>query len=573
MSKLLTSARIYLGTARNVRDQFAGRGRDVGAVVALALLSGLAEACALALAVQLAITLSASRDDVNTPVGMLGVGLCLWLGTGLLVLRSIAGWVQARQIAVLTAATQRALRIRLLEAYSEAGWSKKEASASGRIQDLLGNQVTQIGRAVQNGFGVAVAVASFVAMLGTAVLVNSAAALLSGIASVALLAIFRPLTRRTRVTAQEVTRSSLRLAEDIDSLVEVSEVSHVMAVGASHVEAIIPGIEVLDRLYRKLLLLSRGSSAIFGSTAALLVYAFLAAVRLSGTSNIASLGAVIVILVRATSYSQTAQTAYQSFVEQASSGRAIGIEIGELRLSRPRRGSAPLGATERIDFTDCSLVRPNGVTSLNHVTLSFRAGERVAITGVSGAGKSSLIEVLVGLREPTSGGVFLNGATTDSYAAEVFASQVAYLPQRPRLLRASVAENVRFFRSWVTDEMIEAAVDAAGLADEVGALPQGLATPIGAPGAGLSGGQMQRICLARALAGGPTLLVLDEPTSALDEANVRRLGSVLGRLPPEIIVLVVTHDEQVVGDGYRRVTMHEGSLLSDVAAPGDCRMT
>ena len=137
------------------------------------------------------------------------------------------------------------------------------------------------------------------------------------------------------------------------------------------------------------------------------------------------------------------------------------------------------------------------------------------VVGPSGAGKSTLVQILLNLRMPDEGRYLINGVPVQQLRQDDWHARVAYVPQEPRLVHASVAENIRYFRDLDDDAVVRAA-QLARIHDDIESWPNGYETIVGPRADAVSGGQQQRICLARALAAQPEILILDEPTSALD---------------------------------------------------------
>ena len=177
---------------------------------------------------------------------------------------------------------------------------------------------------------------------------------------------------------------------------------------------------------------------------------------------------------------------------------------------------------------------------LTDVSLSVDAGEVVGVVGASGAGKSTLVQLLLRMRTPTAGRIELGGIPIDQIALDEWRRHVSYVPQEPRVLHASVADNIRFSRD-ISMAEIERAAKLAHIHDDIVAMPQGYDTVIGQRADAVSGGQRQRMCLARALAGHPDVLVLDEPTSALDNASEAAIRASLLELRGELTMFIVTH--------------------------------
>lgn len=194
------------------------------------------------------------------------------------------------------------------------------------------------------------------------------------------------------------------------------------------------------------------------------------------------------------------------------------------------------------------------------VDLIIRPGERIAVTGASGAGKTTMLDVLAGLTAPDSGAVAVGGATLDVTALPAWRDSVAYVVQEPYLFRDSVRANVTADTS-CDDAAIWSVLELVGADTLVRRLEGGLDTLIGEGGAVLSGGERQRLALGRAILRRPRLLMLDEATNALDLPSERRLLQHLFSLDPSPAVLMVTHRRENLDLFDRVLEMREGRLL------------
>jgi ABC-type multidrug transport system fused ATPase/permease subunit len=177
---------------------------------------------------------------------------------------------------------------------------------------------------------------------------------------------------------------------------------------------------------------------------------------------------------------------------------------------------------------------------LSGVNLDLRRGQRLAVVGRLGSGKSTLIGLAAGRLVPQTGRVLVNDAPLHSFRPADFSHMVAVVPQDPVLFSESVRENIVFGRPF-DEELLHEVVDAVGLTAEIAAMPKGFDQQVGQRGVTLSGGQRQRLTIARALYGRPQLLLLDDLTSALDAHNEDRLWRRLARMVPDASLLVVTH--------------------------------
>jgi thiol reductant ABC exporter CydD subunit len=184
--------------------------------------------------------------------------------------------------------------------------------------------------------------------------------------------------------------------------------------------------------------------------------------------------------------------------------------------------------------------------ALADVSLTVSAGETLALVGPSGCGKSTLISVLLGLLRPERGSIRLGDIELAELDPDAWRSRLAWVPQRPHLFAASIADNVRLGRRDASSEEVWTAIADAGLADVVATLPAGPDTILGERGAGLSAGERQRLALARAFLRDAPLLLLDEPTAGLDGHTEREIVQSIRRLARGRTVVLVAHRPALV---------------------------
>jgi ABC-type bacteriocin/lantibiotic exporter with double-glycine peptidase domain len=180
--------------------------------------------------------------------------------------------------------------------------------------------------------------------------------------------------------------------------------------------------------------------------------------------------------------------------------------------------------------------------SLHDISITLRKGEKVGLIGPSGSGKSTLAGVLSGLLPPTAGHMTVDGDELTPPRAAAFAMQIGYVPQTPFLFAGTLAENIAFSQwghPWEEARVREACTQAA--IDFVDMHPAGLDQPIGENGAGLSGGQAQRVSIARAMYTRPAILIFDEATSALDQANENTIQRTIERLADSVTCVIIAH--------------------------------
>jgi ATP-binding cassette, subfamily B, bacterial len=273
----------------------------------------------------------------------------------------------------------------------------------------------------------------------------------------------------------------------------------------------------------------------------------------------------------------------------ASSGGAISETIGDLQraagaaerlaelsaeppaiveAANPKPLPTPLSGS--VHFEAASFRYPTRPESLalDRFDLTVAPGETVAIVGPSGAGKTTVFNLLLRFYDPESGTIRIDGVDIRDLRFADLRSVLAIVPQEPVLFTASVAENIRYGRPDASDTEVRAAAETASALAFIEALPQGFATHLGARGVRLSGGQRQRIAIARAVLRNPAILLLDEATSALDAESELAVQQALDRLMKGRTTLVIAHRLATVQKADRIVVVDHGQVV-DVGRHAD----
>ena len=214
-----------------------------------------------------------------------------------------------------------------------------------------------------------------------------------------------------------------------------------------------------------------------------------------------------------------------------------------------------------VHFTYPSRTGEEPRTALQGIDFKLQKGETVALTGPSGAGKSSIAGLLLRFIDPTEGSISADGIPAQSIAPEVWRRHMAWVPQEPRLLAAGVADNIRLARPDATDTEVKEAARRAGADQFIEQLPQGWDTPIGMRGARLSGGEAQRLALARAFLKDAPFLILDEPGAGLDPSSLEVLEQAMSQLLKGRTALIIAHRLSTVRSADRVVVLDKGRVI------------
>jgi len=213
----------------------------------------------------------------------------------------------------------------------------------------------------------------------------------------------------------------------------------------------------------------------------------------------------------------------------------------------------------KLAFESVSYAYVPGRRALSDMTFEVTAGETVGIVGPSGAGKSTLVQLVLNLRAADEGRYLVNDVPVEQFSEDDWHERFAYVPQEPRLIHASVADNISYFRS-LDSVAVERAARLARIHDDILTWSQGYDTMIGPRADAVSGGQQQRICIARALAAKPEVIVLDEPTSSLDPQSENLLQQSLVGLKGQVTLFIVAHRLSTLDICDRVMVITDGQL-------------
>lgn len=555
---------LKLGLIKVYRPFFRGELWRLTTLAVSSFLAGLTEAVLLVLLASLAFRIGGD-DAASIDLGPLkdlglGIGSLFVIALALTLTRSLLQLVAAHMTARLTALLTTRIRAETFGDYVRASWSVQAEEEEAFVQDLLVRHVNRITSAVATmATGLSVTFA-LLALIASAVLIDPLAAVLIIVTGGLLFVVLKPITSRARVVAEGQLEAGRRYGAQAMEAAELS--LEIRSFGVSDqlaerlAEATAAEVRTIywSQLYRKVV------TAIYQLAAVLVLLLGLFAVYTFLDRPLASIGAIVLILVRAFNQSGTLQSTYHSMVETAPFAERLLSERQRFRESIPPGGSVPLDSPESLELVDVSYSYSGAADALTAVSFRVDRGEAIGIVGPSGSGKSTLIQILLRLRHPDVGSYLVGGVDAREIDDESWFDQIAFVPQDCRVYNGTIRDNIRFFRPHASDAEVEAAARRAHVHDEIVAMPGGYDMVLGSRGGALSGGQRQRIAIARALVRRPAILVLDEPTSALDMRSEKLVHETFTELKGSVTLFVIAHRLSTLNTCDRIMVLGDGRL-------------
>lgn len=511
-------------------------------MAAASTVAGFCEATFLVLATRLAFAVTKGQSDMGVLAGRtLSVDAAVWLAFALVVARFLlsltAGWLATSMTVSITAELRRAL----MNAFLHASWARQQTDRSGRLQELMTNYASAGSTLVSSFTGLVSAAFGLLALLTLAVAVDPLGALGVIVGVGALGSVLRPLRRIIRSRSADAATTGMAFATGLSELANLGMEMQVFGV-QPQVESRVARLVDDGSVTTYRLGIARGLVPnLYTGMAYLVLVLALGLATLSDSASLTSLGAVMLVMLRSLSYGQQIQVSSAQITSTRPYVAELADEIDSYRAAAATDAVGEVGSIGELVLDRVSFEYQEGQAVLSDLDATIAAREVVGVIGPSGSGKTTLVQLLLGLRSPTGGRVLADGRDIREFRRSEWVRKVTFVPQTPRLIRGSIADNIRFFRDGITDEQVEAAARLAHLHDDVAGFPEGYARDVGEGGGQLSGGQQQRLCIARALVESPDVLILDEPTSSLDVRSESLVRDTLSDLRERMTIIVIAH--------------------------------
>ena len=495
-------------------------------------------------------------------------GALLGLFVGCLVLNALIALWANRKVGYTVAQVATDLRLSLIRALFATRWAYYVHQPIGTLTNAYATEASRASNAYLFAIRTLALLLRALVYAGVALLMAWRETLIALAAGAIILTLLRRLvTRAKRAGQRQTTLLDSLLALLTDTLQSIKPLK---AMAREHAAELVLRDETtrLNRALQKEVFSKEALKALQEPLITLFFAFGLYAAMSWWQIPLATIITMAFILVKILKTLQNAQKEHQSMVIAESAYWSLRAKIEATEQEREEYAGGIVPRFERaVRFEAVSFAyarRP----ILERVSLEVARGSLTAIIGPSGAGKTTIVDLIIGLLAPQSGRVLIDGVDLAEVDLRAWRSQIGYVPQETLLLHASVRVNVTLGESRFTDGDVEQALRAAGAWAFVAALPEGLDTVVGERGTRLSGGQRQRLTIARALVHKPRLLILDEATSALDPTSEAAICTTLHELRASLTILAISHQSAILEAADRAYRLADGGVLEiDPAAP------
>jgi ATP-binding cassette, subfamily B, bacterial len=445
-----------------------------------------------------------------------------------------------------------------------------EVTRTGEVLSRITTDTTLIQTAV--GSSVSIALRNIVMVIGGMIMLLFTSATLTGIVLVTvplvvvpLIVLGRIVRNLSRQSQDRIADTSAYAAESLNAVQTVQAFTHEAidrtrfgaAVGASFATAV-------KRVGVRALMTALVIVLVFGSIVGVLWVG--AQAVLAGTMTAGQLSQFILYAVMVATGTGALSEVWGE-VQQAAGAAERLMELLAIEpqiKAPPQPVTLPVPARGAVTFEDVTFEYPlrPGVSALHHFSLEIKPGETVALVGPSGAGKTTVFQMLLRFFDPQQGRVLIDGVDIANATPQDVRSRLALVPQDTVIFGDTAFENVRYGRPDASDEEIKAAAEAAQAAEFIERLPYGYHTFLGERGVAISGGQRQRIAIARAILRDAPILLLDEATSALDAESERLVQRAIEDLIGKRTIIVIAHRLATVQRADRIVVLDQGGIVA-----------
>lgn len=486
------------------------------------------------------------------------IGILLFIIVLALTMKNVLLLVARKQIGYTAARVTTDLRLAMLRAMLTTKWEYFLHQPAGKLANSLATEAHRSSQAYVNGAMLITLLIQTGIYLSLALMLSWKASIVCLGAGLVILSVSHYLVRMARRAGQKQTTLLISLLTRLtDTLQSVKPLKAMAREGLANAVLDMETTRLNRALQHQVLsgtLLNLTQDEMFTIIIALGMY--LALVHYD--MQLSTVMVLVVLLGKGLSQMGKVQKQYQKMVVCESAYWSLHSAIKQAEDAHETLGSGITPHLESsIRLVDVGFAY-NEASILQNLSMDIPAGSLTTLVGPSGAGKTTVIDLIIGLFRPQSGTISIDGHKLDEIDLKGWRSKIGYVPQENLLLHDTVLHNITLGDPELDETDAESALRAASAWDFVDSLPDGLYSMVGERGAKLSGGQRQRIMIARALAHQPVLLILDEATSALDPESESAICNTIEGLKGKLTILAISHQQAIIDYADRIYRLQDG---------------
>ncbi len=505
--------------------------------------------------------LSKSFEYLHLPLSLSSIiTLMVFLFAAKAIFLYVANYINSR----IYADYELEVRERLFKKTLEADWPYLMHQKAGYLNHILMGDIGGISGALNNISAAILVGTTLITYAIVAINISIPITLTALGLGFVLFLFLKPVFYKVRKLASKTSETNKKLAHHVNQHIAGAKTIKSMSLEKNVLDQ---GISYFEDL-RSIRLEQFKYSLLFNTilepiSLIFIVIIFLASYR-NPAFNIATFVAIIYLVQKMFSFIQSIQTKFNTINESLP---LINILVGyEKELERNKEfkgGNKKFSFDKKLEFKNVSFTYLEGQNIINSLNLSVNKGETTGIIGPSGAGKTTIIDLLLRLFRPQKGELLIDGANVEEINKKSWHDNIGYVSQDIFLLNDTIENNIRFYNNSMNSGEIIKASKSANIYDFIETLPDKFQTIVGERGIQLSGGQRQRVALARVLARKPPILILDEATSALDNESEHKIQESIKGLRGKLTILIIAHRLSTVMHSDKILVLKDGVIAEE----------
>ncbi len=493
---------------------------------------------------------------LNYSLKFLFIFVCFLLIFRVLILL-LSNYIKIRIAAVYEEKT----RIKLFKLTAEANWQFLLKQKLGYLDTILITNVQYGSLLLQYISNSLMIIASLVVFLLVAINISWFITLITIALGGVVFFIFKPFLYKTRSLSREREKINRLTAHHVNENILGMKTIKVMSAGGNIIDKAREYFEKLRELAIKTTFLSIITDALIQPIGLFFVFIIFAISYKTNSFNFAALAAIIYLISRIFTYTQQLQsTLYAAVTAVPYVQKMLDYSDDVLKHREIDNGASSFKFEDSLELKHIGFNYVDGKNVLADVNFILKKGEMVGLIGPSGAGKTTIVDIMLRLFNPVKGEILLDGKNIDEIHLDEWRKNIGYVSQDIFLKNDTIANNIKFYSGSITDQKMEQAAKMANIDEFIQSCPEKYGTVIGERGLLLSAGQRQRIIIARILARQPKILILDEATSALDNESEVQIQGVIENLKNKVTVLLIAHRLSTVMNCTKLLVLQEGEI-------------